>query len=244
MTPDEYRMVLEDRTRLAQIDADRARERVEAQQKEFAALAKAGEIEKAMNLYKQQQDEATAERNRQAEDRIAAARREAQQLKEASDRAQAIADNERRSIQARAEKWARDGEISRALASHNLLEGAAEDITALVRDHFVVDHNGDSLSVRTPAGQTPAEYIHDFLSRKPHYVRASNPGGGTAAGQQVQAAQTPAANMPAATGDPSTFNEWFLGAAASGKLTGIHAQPDAARVDMNKAMGLKAIKRS
>lgn len=176
MSPDEYRAFLDERNRYAQWEADRAKERAEAQAKEFAALTKAGETEKLMNLLKQQMEENTAEQARKAQEKIDAANRAAQQLKEAADAEKARLEGERRAIQTRAERFALDGELGRALSSHNLVDGAAEDLTALLRNSFTVQPEGDSFVVRA-SGKTAAEFVAEYLARKPHYVKSGSKGG-------------------------------------------------------------------
>ena len=52
-------------------------------------------------------------------------------------------------VEERAERYALDGELSRALAACNLVPGGAEQLTQLWRNQFLVNA-GDSFAVRTP----------------------------------------------------------------------------------------------
>jgi hypothetical protein len=167
-------------TRLAQIEADQRTREESAQREQAAILAKKGEVENALNLLRQQSDQAIA-----------------------NERAQ------RATIEERAKRYALDGEISRVLAGQPLVPGGAEQLTKLWRGEFTVEPQGDSFAVRTPTFQSVADYVADQLGRPEyaHFVRAQNPGGGTGAvnpaGQSAPTAPAAAAGPP----QPKTLSD-------------------------------------
>ncbi len=99
-------------------------------------------------------------------------------------------------IQQRAQQYALDSELSRVLAAENLVPGGVEQLARLFRGEFVVEPQGNAFAVRTPTYQSVPDFIKAQLGRPEysHFLRAQNPGGGTASGQPVQAAQTPPAS--------------------------------------------------
>jgi hypothetical protein len=159
-------------TRLAQIEADQRAREQQAQQEQAAILAKKGEVENALNLLRQQSDQAIA-----------------------NERAQ------RATIEERAKRYALDGEISRVLASQPLVPGGADQLTKLWRSEFTVEPQGDSFAVRTPTFQSVGDYVAAQLGRPEyaHFVRAQNPGGGTGG---VNPAGQSAPTQPAASPPP------------------------------------------
>ena len=88
----------------------------------------------------------------------------------------------RAAVEERAKRYALDGEVSRVLASQPLVPGGAEQLTQLWRNQFVVEPQGDSFTVRTPTFQSVGDFVAAQLARPEyaHFIRASNPGGGTA----------------------------------------------------------------
>jgi hypothetical protein len=117
------------------------------------------------------------------------------------------------SLEDRAKRYALDGELSRVLASQPIVPGAADQLTKLWRGEFQVDHSGDSFTVRTPTFQTVPDFVTAQLARPEysHFIRASNPGGGTAggtAGTQLAAPTSPA--NPDALIVPKTFGEAII----------------------------------
>jgi hypothetical protein len=170
--------------RLAQMEADQ-RSRDEASRAEQVKLMAAkGEIENALRIQ----------------------REEAQKQLE-SERAS------RAAVEERAKRYALDGEVSRVLASQPLVPGGAEQLTQLWRNQFVVEPQGDSFTVRTPTFQSVGDFVAAQLGRPEyaHFIRASNPGGGTAggAGGASLAAPTSPAN-PAAPTQPKNFGEAII----------------------------------
>jgi hypothetical protein len=167
-------------TRLAQIEADQRAREQQSQQEQAAILAKKGEVENALNLLRQQSDQAIA-----------------------NERAQ------RAAIEERAKRYALDGELSRVLASQPLVPGGAEQLTKLWRSEFTAEPAGDSFTVRTPTFQSVGDFVAAQLGRPEyaHFVRAQNPAGGTGAVNPAgQSAPTQPAN-PAAPPQPKTLSD-------------------------------------
>ena len=175
----DYTEFLATRTRLADIERDRAREASEAKDREVAALAQKGQIEGALTMLRQQsQKEIDAERDRS------------------------------RATDERAKRYALDGELARSLSGQPLVPGGAEQLTQLWRSQFNVQPEGDSFAVRTPSFQSVGEFVAQQLARPEfaHFVRASNPGGGHGGGGGGLTTPTPAVN-PAAPAEPINMGE-------------------------------------
>jgi hypothetical protein len=169
--------------RLAQMEADQRGRDEAAQVEHVKLLAQKGEIEVALRIQ----------------------REEAQKQLE-SERAS------RAAVEERAKRYALDGEVSRVLGSQPLVPGGAEQLTQLWRNQFVVEPAGDSFNVRTPTFQSVGDFVSAQLSRPEyaHFIRASNPGGGTAGTTGGhQAAPTSPAN-PAAPAQPKNFGEAII----------------------------------
>jgi hypothetical protein len=169
-------------TRLAQMETDQ-RARDEAARTETVRLMAAkGDVENALRTLREQ-----AEKDLKAErDKLTA-------------------------TEERARRYALDGELARSLASHALVPGGAEQLTQLWRSQLVVQPQGDSFSVTTPTFQPVGDFIAAQLGRPEyaHFVRAQNPGGGTAGGTTVQTPHTQAAN-PVAELPPRSMGEAIL----------------------------------
>ncbi len=139
--------------RLAQMESDQRGRDDAARAEQVKLLAQKGEIENALRIQREE--------------------------------AQKQLDSERASrsvVEERAKRYALDGEVSRVLASQPLVPGGAEQLTQLWRSQFVVEPQGDSFNVRTPTFQSVGDFVAAQLARPEyaHFVRASNPGGGTA----------------------------------------------------------------
>lgn len=199
LSPEEYRTFLDERTRYSQWEADRAKERTEAQAKEFAALSKAGETEKAMNLLKQQMDENTAMLGRQSEERLKGLEAKYRQDVEAQQRRATEAENQLRDQQARMHRSVLDGELGRALASHGLVSGGAEQLATIWKsqNQFTVAGEGEGLAARATTGQTVPEFVAAQLARPEyaHFVVARTQGGIQNPGQNTQIAPASPANV-------------------------------------------------
>lgn len=207
MSTAEYQQYLADRARFAEAEVASQRAAQEAQRREAEALAQAGQIREALTMVRAQTDQ-----------QIAAERQARQQTEE------------------RARRYALDGELSRALASQQLVPGGAEQLTQLWRSQLTVDSQGDSFVVRTPTFQPVGEFVAQQLARPEysHFVRAQNPGGGTGGVDPAgQAAPTNPAQTPLA---PQPRN---MGEAVILHMQGIQKAQGDPRANMNLSMGLK-----
>ena len=191
--------------RLADMEAAQHAQRESAQQEQARILAQKGEVENALRMLREQSEHTlNTERQRFSQ------------------------------VEERAKRFALDNEISRALTTHNLVQGGAEQLTQLWRSQFVIDIQGDSFSVRTPMFQSVGEFVSQQLARPEyaHFLRASTQGG-TATGQTVQAAQTPPANAAAA--QPRNMGE-----AVILHMQGLQRTQGDARSNLSLPMGLHA----
>ena len=195
--------------RLAQMEADQRSRDDAARAEQVKLLAQKGEIENALRI-----------------------QREEGQKQLDSERAS------RSAVEERAKRYALDGEVSRVLASQPLVPGGAEQLTQLWRNQFVVEPQGDSFNVRTPTFQSVGDFVAAQLARPEyaHFVRASNPGGGTAGATGAhQAAPTSPAN-PAAPIQPKNFGEAIILQMQELQKT----QPSDPRLNPAAAMGLNS----
>ncbi len=167
--------------RLAKVEEEQGRREAAAREEQVKILAAKGQVEEALRTQ----------------------REEAQRALEA-ERVQ------RAQVEERAKRYALDGELARALGSQPLVAGGAEQLTHLLRDHFVVEPQGNSFQVRTQDFRSVGDYIGAMLGRPEyaHFLRAQNPGGGTG-GVGGQSTPTPAGN-PAPPVEPKNFSEAVL----------------------------------
>ena len=133
----------------------------------------------------------------------------------------------RSAVEERAKRYALDGEVSRVLASQPLVPGGAEQLTQLWRSQFVVEPQGDSFTVRTPTFQSVGDFVTAQLARPEyaHFIRASNPGGGTAG---TTGAHQAAPTAPANSGPADSAQELWRGdhpADARGPEESAHRSP-------------------
>jgi hypothetical protein len=169
--------------RLAQLEAEQRSRDETARAEQVKLLAQKGEIENALRIQ----------------------REEAQKQLDA-ERAS------RSAIEERAKRYALDGEVSRVLASHPLVPGGAEQLTQLWRSQFVVEPAGESFTVRTPTFQSVGDFVQAQLARPEyaHFVRAQNPGGGTAGTTGAHQAAPTSPGNPAAQSQPKNFGEAII----------------------------------
>jgi hypothetical protein len=154
--------------RLAQMEADQ-RARDEAARTELVkTMAAKGQVEEALRTQREQ-----AQRDLEAERTARAA------------------------SEKRAERYALDGQLTAALASQPLVAGGAEQLTQLWRSQFIVEPQGDTFNVRSQDFQPVGSWIAAQLGRPEyaHFLRAQNPGGGTAGNGTVQSPQSAPANL-------------------------------------------------
>ena len=115
---------------------------------------------------------------------------------------------QRAQAEERAKRYALDGELARALGSQPLVDGGAEQLTQLLRDHFVVEPKGNTFHVRTQDFKSVGDYIGAMLGRSEfaHFLRAQNAGGGSGSRGGALSAPTSPAN-PTALIEPRNFSE-------------------------------------
>jgi hypothetical protein len=195
--------------RLAQLEAEQRNRDETARAEQVKLLAAKGEIENALRIQREE--------------------------------AQKAIDTERSSraaVEERAKRYALDGEVSRVLASQPLVPGGADQLMQLWRNQFVVEPKGDSFTVRTPTFQSVGEFVQAQLVRPEyaHFIRASNPGGGTAGttGAHQAAPTSPAA--PAPPIQPKNFGEAIILQMQDAQKN----QPSDPRLNISAPMGLNA----
>jgi hypothetical protein len=179
-------------SQLADLQAKEATRQREAQEAQVKALEAEGKIRQAFDLQRQQSEAMLAAEKQQ-----------------------------RAEVEARAKRYALDGELGRALASQPLVPGGAEQLTLLLRDHFVVEQAGSSFQVRTTDFRGVGDFIGAMLGRPEyaHFLRTQNPNGGTGAGSGSQSAPTgPTNTQPPA--EPKNFSEAILMQHAASKAKG------------------------
>ncbi|MHB1559505.1 MAG: hypothetical protein ACYC61_18820, partial [Isosphaeraceae bacterium] len=161
------------------------------------------------------------------------------QLREQSEQQLASERQKQLEVQQRAQQYALDSELSRALAGENLVPGGVEQLSRLFRGEFVVEPQGNAFQVRTPSYQSVPDFIKAQLGRPEfaHFLRAQNPGGGTASGQSVQAAPTPPANPSMA---PQPRN---MGEAVILHMQSLQKSQGDARANMGLPLGLRSAAR-
>ena len=184
LTPEQWAAYATTQTRIAELEtAERGRASAAADA-EIKALQAKGQIDQAFAVQRQHAEtllEAERKKYRDTEDR--------------------------------AKRYALDGELGRALSAHQLTVGAAAHLTKLLRDEFTVEAQGDSFAVRSKDFRSVGDFITATLATPEYssFVRALNPGGGTAGGTAVQSAQTAPAN-PAAAVQPRNLGEQLAAA--------------------------------
>jgi hypothetical protein len=195
--------------RLAQMEADQRSRDDAARAEQVKLLAQKGEIENALRI-----------------------QREEAQKQLDSERAS------RSAVEERAKRYALDGEVSRVLASQPLVPGGAEQLTQLWRSQFVVEPQGDSFTVRTPTFQSVGDFVAAQLARPEyaHFVRASNPGGGTAGATGAHQTAPTSPVHPAAPIQPKNFGEAIILQMQEIQKT----QPIDPRLNPAAAMGLNS----
>jgi hypothetical protein len=172
VSPEEWAAIIKTREELARIQADQRAAEAKARDEQIKAATTKGEIENAFKMLRDDSERALqTERARLAD------------------------------VENRAKRYALDGELARALASQPLVPGGADQLTELWRGKLVVEPSGDSFKVQTPTFQPVNEFVASQLGRPEyaHFLRAQNPGGGTAG--------TTGAHQTAPTGPPNPTTE-------------------------------------
>jgi hypothetical protein len=193
VSAEEWATILKTREELGKIQAQQREHEAKAREEQIKAMTTKGEIENAFKALRDDSEkQLQAERARLAE------------------------------IENRAKRYALDGELARALASQPLVPGAADQLTRLFRSEFVVEPAGDSFKVQSSIGfQAPAEFIAAQLARPEyaHFVRAQNPGGGTAGTTGAHQAVPTAPANPVQDAPPRSLDEAIIRMAAARKQT-------------------------
>jgi hypothetical protein len=157
--------------RLVKVEEDQQRREAAVRDEQVKILAAKGQVEEALRTQREE-----------------------------TQRAIEVERVQRAQIEERAKHYALDGELARALGSQPLVAGGAEQLTQLLRDHFVVEPQGNSFQVRTRDFKSVADHIGAMLGRPEfaHFLRAQNPGGGTGTTGTQSTQTSPANPMPAA----------------------------------------------
>jgi hypothetical protein len=195
--------------RLAQLEAEQRSRDEAARAEQVKLLAAKGEIENALRIQREEGQKALdAERSSRA------------------------------AVEERAKRYALEGEVSRVLASQPLVPGGAEQLTQLWRSQFVVEPQGDSFTVRTPTFQSVGDFVQAQLTRPEyaHFIRASNPGGGTAGTTGAHQAAPTSPATPAPPVAPKNFGEAIILQMQESQKN----QPADPRLNPGVAMGLNA----
>jgi hypothetical protein len=172
LTADQFQAYAALQSRLAALETEQKQRETAATEERVRLLTQKGEAENAVKLIREEKDKDLA-----------------------AERAA------RSTLEDRAKRYALDGELSRVLASQPLVPGGADQLTRLWRSEFSVHPEGDSFMVRTPTHQSVGDFVAAQLARPEyaHFVRASNPAGGTGGVSPAgQAAPTAPANPAAA----------------------------------------------
>ncbi|MHB8397329.1 MAG: hypothetical protein ACYDCI_00120 [Candidatus Limnocylindrales bacterium] len=196
--------------RLAQLEAEQRSRDEAARAEQVRLMAAKGEVENAFKIQREEADKRLADERSQ-----------------------------RNALEERAKRYALDGELSRVLASQALVAGGAEQLTTLWRNHFVVEPQGDSFTVRTPTFQTVNDFVATTLGRPEyaHFIRASHPAGGTAGTPSSGAASPPTTPAnPTPTAQPKNFGEAII-LQIQDKMS---SQPADPRLNPAAAMGLNS----
>jgi hypothetical protein len=198
--------------RLAEMESAQRSQQEAAQREQAGLLLKNGQLEDGLRMLREQSDA---------------------QIKTVQDQLG--------QTQRQAQNYAIDVEVARALAGHNFVNAKARrQFEAEVRAELTAAPEGHTFAVRTPTFQTAEQLVAAKIATNEYnFMLAPTGVGGTATGQTTQAAHTPPANIPIPAA-PDNFNDWFIGAAASGKLGTVHVPTDAARIDLSRPMGLRA----
>jgi hypothetical protein len=137
----------------------------------------------------------------------------------------------------RAKRHAVKSELVTHLSGYNLVPDGLEQLTELFSKHLAVDPRGESFAVTGPNYQPVKDFVAERLGSNSfaHFVRASNPNGGTAGGHSSGAASTPTPSATA-TQEPPPKN---FGEAIVRQMQQIAKEaPTDSRLNPSVAMGL------
>jgi hypothetical protein len=200
---------------LAEIQTARQRDREEAERRNAERMMREGELEKGMEKMKNSHVEQLAAKDKAFKE-----------------------------MEFRAQRWALQSELARALSSQELVTGGADQLAKLWAHEFQVDNSGDGYSVRTADFKSVIEYVAENLKRPEyqHFVKAKNPAGGTGheSSPSYAAPTTPAAPAPVAA--PKTLGEAIL-LDAQNKATAMQSQGNQYGSQLGKPFGLTTPRR-
>jgi hypothetical protein len=195
---------------VAKLEADRQAAEVAKKEAELKAQIEKGQIQEVLaGIKKQAEDTANSERAQRA------------------------------AIEKRAEKFALSSQLATALASQNLVPGAAPQLSTLWQNEFVVEAAGDSYAVRTPSFQSLTDFVATKLASPEyaHFVRSTTSGGTGAGHAASQAAPTPSQTPPPAPPQPKNFGEAIVMQLKQDGMAGAAGSRDP-RENPRLAMGL------
>lgn len=237
MKAEDYALLTHKAAAFDKAQAEIAANAKKLQDAELAAAAARGDAEKAINLLRQQSEHEREQIRKQAEEQQKTWETQMRQLQEQTIREKAEAENTRRSIEARSHKYAKEGELARALAQHNLVEGAAEELTQILGGRLEVHPDGDSFAVKTNSGQSANELVAHYLKNRPHFVRAGTTQGGTH-GSTNGSTTTPASpEVPVAPAQPKNMGEAIVM-----HMQSLKKEQGDGRLNESLGFGLKAIR--
>jgi hypothetical protein len=180
LTAEQWAAYTSTQNRIAELEAAERRREAEARDTEVKALQAKGQIEAAFNLQREQARlEIEAERKR---------------LKDTEERAN---------------RYALDGELTRALAGQPLVPGGAAQLTQLWQRQFAVEAQGDTFAVHAPNFQPVSSWIAAQLGQPEysHFLRARNPDSSTITGVVPQLAHPPYAQATATDTNPRNLGD-------------------------------------
>lgn len=237
MTRAEYDSWRAEREQLAREKAAAEEARLAAEEKAARNEMEKGQFDKAQAKLDALAREKEARLLRERDEAIAAERARAAAEQKRIETEKANIENALRSKEARAKRYALDGELGRALAGHNLVDGAADDLTALLRGQFQVDEHGESFAVRAADGRGVAEFVDQYLKARPHYIKAGTTRSGTIGGST-----TPAATGVVPAADPA-LQPRNMGEALILHMQSFQKAQGDARANMGLPMGLRPANR-
>ena len=147
--PEYFRTLLAAQNRLAEIEVEKQRAEREKEEARALHMAEQGKHKEAIEAMRTAKE------------------------KEVKDLQGTIA-----TMQAQTKKWVLEGELARALSSHNLMPGAAAKLTKLWQDEFEVRAENGRYVVQTPTTlESPAAFVNRLLASDEfgYFVKAQVP---------------------------------------------------------------------
>jgi len=182
---DQLKQYNEAQQRLVQIEAEQRAREESARTEQLKLMAQKGDVERALS-----------------------------ELREDSRKQVDSEKATRMAMEERVKRYAVEGELSRALSGFNLVPGGNDQLTTLFRGQLMAEARGDGFIVQTPTTYKPAkDFVAEQLGRPEyaHFLRASNPAGGTAGGASSGALAGPTSPAnPAAPPVPKNFGEAII----------------------------------